>query len=114
MLLPLWQSAREKILPTVSKFLLQNCIFYRTKIHRTRGGSRAATTTKMERFVIIVNSFRVNPVKRFILDVTEALDPSLKTALKQPIRIKYLIKQKPQGALAGKQDRTEGSHRRGR
>ena len=30
--------------------------------------------------------------------------------LKQPIRIEYLIKQKPRGALAGKQERT----RRGR
>ena len=35
------------------------------------------------------------------------------TVLKQPIRIKYLIKQKPRGELAEKQVVTEGSHRRG-
>ena len=34
-----------------------------------RGGSRAAGTSKMERFVIIVNGF--------ILDVAAALDPPL-------------------------------------
>ena len=45
-----------KSLPTVSKFLPQNCVFYGTEI---RG-----------------------------------------TVLKQPIRIEYLIKQKPRGALA--------------
>ena len=33
------------------------------------------------------------------------------TVLKQPIRIEYLIKQKPRGALASKQNHTKGSHR---
>ena len=42
-----------------------------------RGGSRAAATSKMERFVIIVNGF----TKRFILDVAAVLDPPLKTLL---------------------------------
>ena len=46
----------RKTLPTVSKFLPQNYVFYRTEIHGT--------------------------------------------VLKQPIRIEYLIKQKPRGALA--------------
>ena len=36
------------------------------------------------------------------------------TVLKQTIRIERLIKQKPRGAPAMKQERTEGSHRRGR
>ena len=36
------------------------------------------------------------------------------TVLKQPIRIEYLIKPKPRGALAEKQVLTEESHRRGR
>ena len=44
-----------------------------------RGGSRAAATSKMERFVIIVNGW--NPLtiitKRSILDVAAALDPAL-------------------------------------
>ena len=38
-----------------------------------RGGSRAAATSKMERFVIIVNGC----TKRSILDVAVALDPPL-------------------------------------
>ena len=36
------------------------------------------------------------------------------TVLKQPIRIEYLIKQKPRGALAEKQVLAGGSHRRHR
>ena len=44
-----------------------------------RGGSRAAATSKMERFVIIVNGFQplTNITKRSILDVQAALDPPL-------------------------------------
>ena len=38
-----------------------------------RGGSRAAATSKMEHFAIIVNGF----TKRSILDVAAALDPPL-------------------------------------
>ena len=43
----------------------------------TRGGSRAAATSKMERFVIIVNGFQQLTIitKRSILDVATALDP---------------------------------------
>ena len=36
------------------------------------------------------------------------------TMLKQPIRIEYLIKHEPRGTLAGRQERKEGSNRRGR
>ena len=36
------------------------------------------------------------------------------TVLKQPIRVEYLIKQKPQAALSGKQECTEGSDRTAR
>ena len=43
--------------------------------YRSRGGSRAAATSKMERFLIIVNGFIT---KRSILDVAAALDPSLR------------------------------------
>ena len=44
-----------------------------------RGGSRAATTSKMECFVIIVNGFQplTAITKRSILDVAAALDPPL-------------------------------------
>ena len=43
------------------------------------GESRAAATSKMERFVIIVNSFQPLTIiiKRSILDVAAALDPPL-------------------------------------
>ena len=49
------------------------------KRHLVRGGSRTATTSKMERFVIIVNDFKPLTViaKRSILDVAAALDPPL-------------------------------------
>ena len=42
-----------------------------------RGGSRAAATSKMERFVLIVNGFQPAITKRSILDVAAALDPPL-------------------------------------
>ena len=42
-----------------------------------RGGSRAAATSKMERFVIIVNGFQPLTIitKQSILDVAVVLDP---------------------------------------
>ena len=45
----------------------------------SRGGSRAAATSKMERFVIIVNGSKPLTVitKRSTLDVAAALDPPL-------------------------------------
>ena len=50
---------------------------------KTRGGSRAAATSKMERFVIIVNGFQPLTIitKRSILDVAAVLDPPLKTLI---------------------------------
>ena len=43
-----------------------------------RGGSRAAATSKMECFVIIVNDFQpLTITKRSILDVAAGLDPLL-------------------------------------
>ena len=44
-----------------------------------RGGSRAAATSKMERFVTIVNGFQPLTIisKRSILDVAAALGPPL-------------------------------------
>ena len=46
-----------------------------------RGGSRAAATSKIERFAIIVNVFQPLTIitKRSILDVAAALDPPLLT-----------------------------------
>ena len=52
-----------------------------------RGGSRAAATSKMECFVIIVNGFEPLTVitKHSILDIAVVLDPSLsKVQLAQP------------------------------
>ena len=45
----------------------------------TGGGSKAAATSKMGRFVIIVNGFQPLTIvtKRSILDVAAALDPGL-------------------------------------
>ena len=49
----------------------------------TRGGSGAAATSKMERFVIIVNGWKPLTIvtKHSILDVAAALDPPLSTQL---------------------------------
>ena len=50
------------------------------KIIPTRGGSRAAATSKMEHFVIILNGWKLLTItKRSILDVAAALDPLLPT-----------------------------------
>ena len=45
----------------------------------SRGGSRTAATSKMERFVIIVNGWKPLTIitKRSILDVAAVLDPPL-------------------------------------
>ena len=54
-----------------------------TKLVRVvKDGSRAAATSKMERFVIIVNSFQPLTIvtKRSILDVAAVLDPPLVVA----------------------------------
>ena len=47
----------------------------------TRGGSRTAATSKMERFVTIVNGWKLLTIitKRSIFDVAAALDPSFTT-----------------------------------
>ena len=50
-------------------------IITRNNGEKTRRGSRAAATFKMERFVIMVNYYH----KALDLDVAAALDPPLKT-----------------------------------
>ena len=54
-----------------------------------RGGSRAAATSKMERFVIIVNGWKPLTIitKRSILDAAAALDPPLETGRRLVERI---------------------------
>ena len=56
-----------------------------------RGRSRAAVTSKMERFVIIVNGFQPLTIitKRSILDVAAALDPPLIT--RNQLVLNYVI-----------------------
>ena len=55
------------------------CIKYSIYSINVRGGSRAAATSKMERFVIIVNGWKPLTIitKRSILDVAAVLDPPL-------------------------------------
>ena len=52
-------------------------LLYETEL--VRGGSRAASTSKMERFLIIVNGFQplIIITKPSSLDVAAALDPPL-------------------------------------
>ena len=52
---------------------------YNIEIAVYRGGSRTAATSKMERFVIIVNGWKPLTIiaKRSILDVAVVLDPPL-------------------------------------
>ena len=52
-----------------------------------RGGSRAAATSKMERFVIIVNGFKPLTIitKHFILDAAAALNPPVVRANLYPL-----------------------------
>ena len=68
-----------------------------------RGGSRAVATSKMERFVIIVNGFqpltiitkRFQPLtiitKRSILDVAAALDPPLVLVIQRLISLQLFV-----------------------
>ena len=62
-----------------------------------RDGSRAARTSKMERFVIIVNSWKPLTIitKRSILDVAAALDPPLiiksGQQSKKAVRLQHLL-----------------------
>ena len=51
----------------------------------SRGGSRTAAKSKMERFVIIVSGFQPLTIitKHSILDVAAVLDPPLGSATKQ-------------------------------
>ena len=53
---------------------------------RFRGGSKAGATSRMKRFVIIVNGFHPLTIitKRSILDVAVALDPPLRSSLRKP------------------------------
>ena len=57
-------------------------LFYKITLAQAmacRGGSRAAATSKMERFVIIVNGFQPLTIiiKLSVFDVTAILDPPL-------------------------------------
>ena len=56
-----------------------------------RGGSRTAATSKMERFVIIVNGWKPLTIitKRSILDVAAALDPPLMISASLECLIQY-------------------------
>ena len=68
--------ANSSVLDIKFPFLLAPWI---NKGNLFRGGSRTATTSRMERFLIIVNGWKPLTIitKHSILDVAEALDPPL-------------------------------------
>ena len=57
-----------------------------------RGGFRAAATSKLERFVIIVNGWKPLTIitKRSVLDVAAALDPPLVMHIKNKLFLNFL------------------------
>ena len=59
---------------------ISDLINYPDFIYRFRGGSRTVATSKMERFVIIVNGFQTLAIitKRSNLNVAAVLDPPLR------------------------------------
>ena len=68
-------------------FWLQNVIFLsRNLFNESRGGSRAAARSKMERFVMIVNDWKPLTIitSCSILDVATALDPPPESLDYQP------------------------------
>ena len=56
-----------------------------------RGGSRATATSKMERFVIIVNGWKPLTIipEYSILHVAAALDPPLMITCQEPNELKF-------------------------
>ena len=60
--------------------------------YECRGGSRAAATSKVELFVIIVNGFQPLTIitKSSTLDVAAVLDPPLGNALHPGKRVTFL------------------------
>ena len=65
---------------TLYKKCEKSCYIKNIIFIKLRGGSRTAATSKMERFVIIVNGWKPLTIitKRSILDVASHLDPPLK------------------------------------
>ena len=61
------------------------------KTNNVRGGDRAAATSKIERFVIIVNGWKPLTIitKHSILDVAAVLDPPLELEIKVQSWMKY-------------------------
>ena len=69
---------------------------YKIRIYITRGGSRTAATSKIERFVIIVNGWKplTTITKCSILDVAAVLDPPLITIINIPYYVRKFSKEK--------------------
>ena len=68
----------HKIMPSMCILEIERILIFLINFN-LRGGSRAAATSKMERFVIIVKGFQLLTIitKRYILDGAAALDPPL-------------------------------------
>ena len=87
-----WKYLRKYIYSSFRKFNKvrekDNRVIFFTqakKIIMSRGRSRTAATSKIERFVIIVNGLQPLTIitKRSILDAAAALDPRLTSALRR-------------------------------
>ena len=93
--------------------MTSDCIFFAVTIKISHnditGGSRAAATSKMEYFVIIVNSFQPLTIitKHSILDVAAALDPPLDIETKMWCCMKSILLRKNSFMLHKKQSDTK-------
>ena len=65
---------------TLRELPLHNLLHDLHRLVVSRGGSRTGATSKMERFVMIVNGFQPLTImtKRSVLDVAAVPDPTLK------------------------------------
>ena len=76
----IWEQSKSSLCDGIGCFLG----YITLHSFRVRGGSRAAATSNMERFVIIVNGWKPLTIitKCSILDVAAVLDPPLRVVLK--------------------------------
>ena len=78
--------------PWTNHVISQRSYFYFSKFLLITGESRAAATSKMERFVIIVNGWKPLTIitKRSISDVAAAIDPPLLIVSKSGANLTHL------------------------
>ena len=88
----LYKNLTVKKISVETQFKVTRKIQFNTNKKKVRGGSRTAATSKMERFVIIVNGWKPLTIitKRSILDVAAVLDPPLKVVVVCDCLTKFL------------------------